>query len=551
MKKIVLFLSALLAFCATAVAEVTLPSLMGDGMVLQRNSQVNLWGSATGSTVKVETSWDGRKYSVKSDSDGSWRVQVSTPDAGGPYRITFNDGQKIVLDNVLIGEVWICSGQSNMEMPVGGWDHQRVNGSAETIRAATSTPLVRMFTVKRNNADEPQETCEGEWKTSTPAAVRYFSAAAYYFGKTLSEYLPDVPIGLIATDWGGTPIEAWMSTGALEATPGINLQLAKSHRWYEVRTGQLFNGMIYPLRKYKARGFIWYQGEANLNAAVDYPALTVSMVNEWRELWGDPDMPYYLVQIAPHAYGNPAADALPRFVEQQYRIPSLLPHSAVAPTTDIGHCDCIHPPFKQEVGERLAWLALARDYGISDLPVAPEYKGMKIEGSAVRLSFKRGGGAGDGLMCFGPQRKLELKGFEVAGADRVWHDAVAEIERKTNDILVSSPEVPHPAAVRYAFRNWPEDANVTTDNGLPLPMFRTDLFNRADTLRLLAIGNSFSEDAVENNLWELLDAAGIPAVVANMFIGGCSLERHAQNLKLAEADPKKGGRGEGTAPQPD
>ena len=372
MKRFLPILSALLVLATGTEAKVKLSSLLGDGMVLQRNARVMIWGSTDrAATVQVETSWDSRRYSTRPDPSGNWSVLVDTPDAGGPYSISISDGDKLRLDNVLIGEVWICSGQSNMEMPLGGWDHQRVEGALQTIREAASTPLIRMFTVARNNASEPQEDCSGEWKTSTPAHVHDFSATAYFFGKTLAEFLPGVPIGLIATDWGGTPIEAWLSTKALESTPGINLSLSKSLYWEEVRTGQLFNGMIYPLRHYAARGFIWYQGEANLVNAADYASITVSMVNEWRTLWNNPDMPYYLVQIAPYSYDAPQGTGLPMLVEQQYRIPELLPHSGVAATTDIGHRDCIHPPYKKEVGERLAFLALARRTGDGPAPVRP------------------------------------------------------------------------------------------------------------------------------------------------------------------------------------
>ena len=419
--------------CAVTVqAKITLPSLLGDGMVLQRNTTVQLWGHATGTSVKVVTSWDKCKYQVRPDASGNWCVQVTTPDAGGPYEISFNDGTELKLRDILIGEV------------------------------------------ARNNADTPQEDCRGEWKSSTPGAIRSFSATAYHFGKTLSSFMPGLPVGLIATDWGGTPIEAWLSVGALEAIEGIDLPRAKGNRWEEVRTGQLFNGMIYPLRRFAARGFIWYQGEANLWNAPDYAAITAAMVGEWRTLWGNADMPYYLVQIAPYSYGNPEGRMLPLLVEQQYRIPALLPHSGVAATTDIGHRDCIHPPYKKEVGERLAWLALARDYGVEGLPVTPTYKSMTVEEGTLRLTFDGVSREGNCFRVFGPQKLLEIKGFELAGEDRVWYPATARIDWNSNDILLSCPEVPQPVAARYAFRNWPEGANVLTDAGLPLPMFRTD-----------------------------------------------------------------------------
>ena len=529
-----LLLAALWVSLAVSAQELRLPQVLSDHAVLQQNASVPVWGwGEPGKTVTVYASWYKQPYTTRVKDDGTWMVTLTTTESKGlkdTHTITVKSGKETVsIQDLLFGEVWICSGQSNMEMPVGGWDHQRVNGALETIRDAASTPGIRMFTVARNRADSPQEDCQGAWKTSTPGAVRHFSATAYHFGKTLTEYLPDVPVGLIATDWGGTPIEAWLSLGALEATPGIDLPLAKSQHWYEVHTAQLFNGMIYPLHRFPARGFIWYQGEANLGNARDYAAITVSMVNEWRALWGKADMPYYLVQIAPYSYGDPDGTQLPLLVEQQYRIPSLLPHSGVAATTDIGHRDCIHPPFKQEVGERLAYLALANDYGVPDLPTTPVYQSLTAQEGALRLHFDGISTSGNCFRIHGPQRQLELKGFELAGASREWHAASAAIDWNTNDIVVSCPEVARPVAARYAFHNWPEGANVVTDNGLPLPMFRTDRWAASDTLRILAIGNSFSEDAVENNLWELLDAAGIPAIVANLYIGGCTLERHYNN----------------------
>ena len=258
------------------------------------------WGKP-GATVLVSASWHKKPLTVKVEADGSWRADVPTGEASCvPQRLVVRSGkEEIVLSDILIGEVWVCSGQSNMQMPLGGWDHQRVADAYETIRDAASTPLIRMYTVERNNADTLQEDCSGSWQCSTPAAARHFSATAYHFGKTLSQFMPDVPVGLLVTDWGGTPIEAWLSVEALEKTPGIDVAFSKTLHWEEVTTGQLFNGMIYPLRHYPARGFIWYQGEANLDNPKDYPLITVSMVNEWRALWGNPDMPYYLVQIAP------------------------------------------------------------------------------------------------------------------------------------------------------------------------------------------------------------------------------------------------------------
>ena len=411
--RVCLLLAALLATFSLNAQELRLHHLFTSHAVLQQEAVVPVtgWGKP-GATVQVSASWQKKPVTARVLPDGTWRADVPTREASAvPQQLAVRSGkEEIVLTDLLIGEVWVCSGQSNMQMPLGGWDHQRVANAYETIRDAASTPLVRMYTVERNNADTLQEDCSGSWQCSTPAAARYFSATAYHFGKTLSQFMPDVPVGLLVTDWGGTPIEAWLSVDALEKTPGIDVAFSKTLHWEEVTTGQLFNGMIYPLRHYPARGFIWYQGEANLDNPKDYPLITVSMVNEWRRLWGNPDMPYYLVQIAPYSYDEPDGTKLPVLVENQYRIPSMLAHSGIASTTDIGHKDCIHPPYKKEVGERLAWLALANDYGFRDLPVTPTYKSVAFDGATARVSFNGVTTTGNCWRIHGPHEKLVLAG---------------------------------------------------------------------------------------------------------------------------------------------
>lgn len=471
-----LLLALLLASASLSARDLRLHGLFTDHAVLQQNAQVPVWGwGKPGEKVLISASWYKKPVVTTVKPDSTWMAVVPTWQAGpSTHALLVKSGkEEIKLQDLLFGEVWVCSGQSNMEMPLGGWDHQRVANSYETIRDAASTPLVRMYTVARNNADTLQEDCAGAWKCSTPEALRYFSATAYHFGKTLSQFMPDVPVGLLVSDWGGTPIEAWLSMKALENTPDINLAFSKTLHWGKVTTAQLFNGMIYPLRHYPARGFIWYQGEANLDNPCDYPKITASMVSEWRALWGKADMPYYLVQIAPYSYDEPDGTKLPVLVENQYKIPSLVDHCGIAATTDIGHRDCIHPPYKKEVGERLAWLALARDYGFENLPVVPTYKSVAYDGAVARVSFNNVSTVGNCWRVHGPYERLVLGGFELAGEDKVWHPASAQIDWNTNDILVSCPEVPAPVAVRYAWHNWPAGANVVTDNGQPLPPFRS------------------------------------------------------------------------------
>lgn len=478
MKKIVLSLLALMVVCG-CFGKITLPKVVGSNMVLQRNTNVNLWGeSSPNAKIAVTTSWNNKTYNIAANRSGNWKVAIATGKEGGPYSITISDGQKTTLDNILLGEVWICSGQSNMEMPVKGYPGQPTDRSAETILEARQYPDIRMFTVRKHSATEPQNDCTGgEWLLPTPVSVGDFSATAYFFGKALNQTL-GIPIGLISTNWGGSAIETWMSEENINSIAGINREIAFSGKNDNNIPARLYNGMILPIADYTAKGFIWYQGESNRHNPKDYPALMTAMVEEWRTAWGDDKMPFYYVQIAPYFYDR-KTDGFdqPMIVEAQYKALESIPYSGIAATTDIGHKSCIHPPQKNVVGRRLAYLALSKDYGLTGFAATPpRFRSMDRDDSKLVLTFDHlskpvGNDASNSFATFDRNDTVVPEGFEIAGEDRVFYPAKADFRR--DDILVYSESVPEPVAVRYAFRNVP-NANVMTVADQPLPSFRTD-----------------------------------------------------------------------------
>lgn len=478
--------AALLSLSLVSEAEVRLPSILGNNMVLQRNTEVNLWGSAAaGKTVTVETSWNGEKYRTKAGPDGRWSLKVATSDAGGPYSIVISDGEKLVLDNILLGEVWICGGQSNMEMPMCGFMFQPVENSVgHIVYSASETPDIRLFTVPRTDSAEPLDDCESEWLTSLPENVSNFSAVGYLFGKALTKAMGGIPVGLVSSNYGGSRIECWMPEETVAAIEGIDQKVATGGTGATGAPGRLYNAMIHPVRNFTAKGFIWYQGCSNRLNWYDYKKLMIALVKCWREEWGNEKMPFYYTQLAPYEYDGADFRALPLVVEAQYQALSEIPYSGIAATTDVGNKVCIHPSRKFQVAERLAWLALANDYGYTGVPrPAPTYKEMEIvrdenRGNMAVLGFNNLSNGGwsepDSFKAYENNGYCSLGGFEIAGADRVWHKAHASLRWWENRIEVWSEAVEEPVAVRYAFRNFPAEASVMTTMGQPLAPFRTD-----------------------------------------------------------------------------
>ena len=480
MKKLLL-LSAILLMTIPVTAEIRLPAVLGDNMVLQRESEASLWGWATPrKKVRIKTSWNKKRYRVRAGSDGKWLVKVKTIGAGGPYTITISDGKKTRLENILLGEVWICSGQSNMEMPVQGFLGQPCLHAAETMREARQYPDIRLFTVQRDSTDIPKDDCKGEWLLSDPKSVGAFSAVGYYFGRCLNQYL-GVPIGLITTNWGGTNIEAWMSPESNKKL-GVDEEYTKKN-WdeYYLPCSVLYNGMVLPIANYTAKGFIWYQGESNRGNYKEYADMQAEMIRQWREVWGNDKMPFYITQIAPYRYSGAEKRRSALLVENQIKATTMVPNCAMASTTDVGTYSLIHEPDKLSVGERLAWLALARDYGIEGVPAeAPTYKSMEVKDGKAVISFNNLCEPNDqsdprSFSWLDDQGQVvrSVKGFEIAGTDKKFHPAKARLLWSDNQVEVWSEDVKDPVAVRYCFNNYSE-TNLKTTLGQPVVPFRTD-----------------------------------------------------------------------------
>lgn len=469
MKRVLIILSIVAFMVLTGAqsirAEIWLPSIFGDNMVLQQQSNVSFWGKASpGSKVTIKTSWNGKSYTVTSDREGRWKTKVATPVAGGPYTVTISDGKTITLKNVLIGEVWVCSGQSNMEMTMKGYFNQPVTGSNEYI-ATSSNDNIRLISVPRVNSLNPVDDFKGSWLASDSESVASFSATAYFFGLMLNRAL-DVPIGLINTSWSGTRIEPWISEDGLKQFDWVELpDKSGSQENLSPQTPTvLFNTMINPIAGFGIRGAIWYQGESNRLEPDRYLKLLPGMIEDWRRVWDIGEFAFYYVQIAPFDYGGTGLNSA--FLrEAQLKASTSLPNIGMASVMDTGEKENIHPANKKAAGDRLAFQALAKTYGLKGVACdGPTFKEMKIEGNIIKLSFNN---ASNGLTSFG----RELSCFEVAGTNKRFYPARALIIG--NSITLISPMVNQPVAVRYAFRDFVIGDLFNTE-GLPASSFRTD-----------------------------------------------------------------------------
>lgn len=465
-----MLLAALLLVGASLQAKVDLPSIFSDNMVLQQQEQVALWGTATGKKVTITASWTKKKTVVVPDANGKWFTRLQTPAAGGPYELCFNDGEKTVIRNVLIGEVWFCSGQSNMDMPMRGWGGQPVEHATDFIMSARPEVPIRIIDFPGKKASVPIFQSEETWEENRPEVVYETSATAYFFARKMYEVL-QVPIGIITADWGGSTIEAWISRDILEKEfPGefdTSLLDTDDIDKRDQKTPAIFyNGMLSPLIPFTFKGMLWYQGEANRGRCDQYVRLQTRFVRMIREEFQNPDAPFYFVQIAPYAYTYPDSFNSGYFYEAQQKTLALIPHSGMAPTVDLGNYHFIHPPKKMEVGNRLAMLALVNDYGLKGVnPVAPSYQSVSFQDGKAVVTVQVDKGVG--LL----PAKVPVGGFEIAGADQVFHPAHAVAYK--NEITVSSPDVTAPVAVRYCFRNWGE-GSLFNASGIPLLPFRTD-----------------------------------------------------------------------------
>jgi sialate O-acetylesterase len=451
---------------SSARAEIKLPSIIGDNMVLQQEREVPVWGWDDPGTTVTVSAGDVQR-SAKADDQGRWLVNLPPRPAGGPITLTIQGTSTRKIENVLVGEVWLCSGQSNME-----WSVRQSDDPDEEI-AAAQYPQIRHIKIPHVPAGAPQaDVASDGWQVCSPDTVANFTAVGYYFGRHLHKELK-VPVGLIGSNWGGTRIEPWTPPAGFRHIPAL-ASIADNLDKYPEKNNEgkinhqsalaLYNGMIAPLVPYGIRGAIWYQGESNNGEGMLYHEKMKALIHGWRTLWNDEDMPFLFVQLAPFRYGG-EPDRLPGIWEAQTATLSV-PHTGMAVTVDIGNVADIHPRNKQDVGRRLALWALAKTYGKQDLVYSgPLYKSMKVEGNKVRLTFDHAGG---GLVA---RDGKPLTHFTIAGADGNFVDAQAEIDGAT--VVVHADSVAAPRAVRFG---WHQEAepNLSNKAGLPASPFRTD-----------------------------------------------------------------------------
>jgi len=466
-----------LLFLKSINAEVKLPAIVSSNMVLQRNTTIQLWGWANAKEkITINTSWFKNVIKIEADNNGTWSLEVKTTNSKEPQTIKIKSKESdITLENILFGEVWLCSGQSNMQQPIKGNTGQPTFGSAMAIAKATNSNL-RLFTVDRVGSKKPLQDVEKytSWQQASPNSVASFSAIAYFFGQQLQEIL-DVPVGLIHTSWGGSSVQAWISEDVMNSYKRVNLDEVDISKKTNRIPSALFNAMINPLIPYTIKGTLWYQGEANRMEPENYKKLFPAMVKDWRERWRIGDFPFYYVQIAPYMYGG-NNDAYETFDnssflrETQLQCLDLIPNSGIAITMDIGDDYCIHPPNKKEVADRLLFNALNQTYGYKTVDyAAPIFDSQKEKNGGIILKFKN---AETGLYSYN-----KLEGFEISGDDKVFYPANAKIING-KDVFVISDKVPNPVAIRYAWRNWVVGTLYDT-NLLPASSFRTDKWNDA------------------------------------------------------------------------
>lgn len=472
MKKTILTVTLLLFTVLGSRAELKLNSLISENMVLQQQTRVNLWGEAApGEEVSVTCSWDNKSYKAHADSQGKWLLQVATPAAGGPYTLEFqssSDSKPVTVRKVFIGEVWICSGQSNMVHPVRGYlPKQPIDGSEAAIAESKKYGDIHFFTVKNNAADQPQSSCEGKWLPANPNNTGGFSAVGYFMALDLYKRL-HVPIGIIVSAWGSSRAEAWMSPEAIEAAGGVDIGKLNAAKQLQKHPSVLYNGMIVPICKYTPKGFVWFQIAANMQDYKNYPAVLSSLISSWRSLWNDNSLPFINIQGPMFPWGKSQDKiGLPLTIEKQYDLVGKVDNYWMVSSSDVGHDTEPHYPQKEVTGHRVALMALSKAYGRKEVKAeAPDFESVEFKGAKAVVTFS---GADDGLTVKGD----EILAFELAGEDRVFHPATARIIGGGHVVEVCSEEVAKPVALRYAFRNY-RNVSLYDKHGLTPRPYRTD-----------------------------------------------------------------------------
>lgn len=472
MKRLTVSLALMVASVA-AQAKVTLPEQISDNMVLQQQSEARLWGWAkAGATVQITTSWNAPAVSVQADSKGKWVASVKTPAASyAPQTLTISDGEPVTLKDVLIGEVWFASGQSNMDMPLDGYWNCPIEGGNQTIATAGQYKgKIRFATLAHSGSFTPQDKVTGTWKDCNAENARWFGATAFYFAENLQRIL-DVPVGIMNSAWGGSRVEGWLPAEVLKTYPGepyTEQEIVKQQQEY-LRSEIMYNGVLHPVIGYTVKGFIWYQGCSNVSSSDTYADRFAQMITLWRQWWGQGDLPFYYVEVAPYNYGE-GTDVGAILREAQYKTQFMVPNAAMVCTNDLvspWEVNQIHPKNKQDVGRRLSYLALNNTYGFSGIRCkGPEYQSMEVKDGKAIVTFRY---ADEGF-----SRMQDVEGFEICGSDKQFVKAQVQIDpADRRNLIISSPKVPQPVAVRYAFHNF-SPGNMANIHGLPVVPFRTD-----------------------------------------------------------------------------
>jgi sialate O-acetylesterase len=473
MKKTILSLSLLMAAFGMG-AKVTPGSLITDNMVLEQNSQARIYGKADpGKKVTVTPSWNNKAYTATADRNGNWALAVDTP-AGSfeQYSLTISDGEPLTISNVLVGEVWLASGQSNMQMPLMGFGGACTLGGYDEIATSRhEAGRIRFFTVPLTQSYMPQESVDAVWTVPSPETSPEYSALAWHFAKRMTDVL-DVPVGIVSAAYGGAKVESWTSREILETYPDVSLNekdIESMVHYY--RPMLMYNAMFCPIKNYTYKGIIWYQGCSNVSTYETYADRLTAMVKDWRAQLGLGDIPFYAVEIAPFDYDDPTEDGkAPYLREQQWKSVEMIPNSDMICINDLVEPferHNIHPGNKEAAGHRLCDLALNKTYGKTQFPITfPRYKSSTFKDGAAWVAIES--------PCNGICRNYMVEGFEVAGEDRVFHPADSVwLHWQTNEMVVSSKEVPNPVAVRYCWQDF-QLGTLHAGNYLPLIPFRSD-----------------------------------------------------------------------------